>query len=366
MSCEEKNEKKVESYGITCMLTPNADYKKENPANTKPEEIKKTLRTLSCSEYGRMLDLGLGRGVNATDDSPWFEKSTFQVREVTPHNIVGTDEGGILKSYEKEIWSIEEVQSQLTAKVPVNETVSIGIDAELSRGYSSSRRAIGHSLVTRTISFKPEFELRQKVICSCKNKDQKGADSPASIMNEALLPTFEERLVQWILNKDIPDKITVPNTTGVHPLDSLIAGPGLLGDTSLRERCLAFIKNFGVTHFVSGIKLGAAKYRVLSEEDYLHKVKAKSQLEILSLANVSTVTKAIFSRGTNQSLTTEIGRFKTSDDNKTTVEMGSVDEAVVGVELQSIASLIKHKDLKEELVEAIKDYIKNQNRSKGM
>ena len=54
-------------------------------------------------EMGRMMDMGLGRGVDATDASPWVSKSSFQVRRVMFDCVIGTEEGGALQSYDREI-----------------------------------------------------------------------------------------------------------------------------------------------------------------------------------------------------------------------------------------------------------------------
>ena len=190
------------------MLTPYPKEDKKPDKKPDVKEKKKVERVLKCKEFGRMLDFGLGRGVNATHNSPWLQKSTFQVREVSPHNIVGTEEGGILKSFIREIWSIEKVQSLLSASVPVSDKVSIGIDAELNRSYNMNRRSIGQSLITRTISFKPDFELDQQVTCNCeaepKEKDAECAsesDEENTSITVASHPTFEERLAVWIINK---------------------------------------------------------------------------------------------------------------------------------------------------------------------
>ena len=44
---------------------------------------KKAAAVLTSAEIDRMIDLGLGRGIDSTDAKPWFNKSAFQVRRVT-------------------------------------------------------------------------------------------------------------------------------------------------------------------------------------------------------------------------------------------------------------------------------------------
>ena len=119
---------------------------------------------------------------------------------------------------------------------------------------------------------------------------------------------------------------------------------------------------------MSGIKLGAAKYQVLSEEEYLNKVGMKNQLEILKLANLSAQTSVIFNWGAKDSLTTEIGRFNEVENGEVkhiTVERGSTDEAVVGVEFQPISALITLETLKDSLKAAIAKYIHDEDSSSG-
>jgi len=56
-------------------------------------------------ERGRFVDLGLGRGIDASDPNPWLNKTSFQVRNVLRENIIGTDEGSALHTYQKEVIS---------------------------------------------------------------------------------------------------------------------------------------------------------------------------------------------------------------------------------------------------------------------
>ena len=93
-------------------LVPHAQEKpKTTTTKTKTTTTKKTTKPASVKaapvltekEMGRMIDMGLGRGVDATDPSPWVSKSSFQVRRVTFDSVIGTEEGGALQSYEREI-----------------------------------------------------------------------------------------------------------------------------------------------------------------------------------------------------------------------------------------------------------------------
>ena len=326
----------------------------------KPVVKNKVERVLKCEEYGRIIDFGLGRGVNATKELPWFNKSSFQVQEVTPHNIVGTEEGGILKSFVSEVWSIEEVKSRFSASVKASEKVSIGIDAELNRSYGTSRRSVGQNLVTRSVAFKPDFELDQEVICSCKDEQE-------TISKEALLPTFEERLIHWILgrvNKPLESK-------DIKPLAAL---QDFLEDNSedivpfLTKHCLEFIERFSITHYVCTVHLGAAKYEILSEEEYLTQVKLKGKLDVLKFAKLAAENDIKYKSRSKQMSTTEIGRFEDvqhGDTKYKMVERGSVNEAVVAVDFLPISALVHHESLNTAMKQALKDYLYAHDLSAG-
>ena len=74
------------------------------------EELSKAEDCIDEKNIQRIIDLGLGRGVDATDPTPWRNKTSFQVRTVTTDNIIGTEEGGCVQSYEKEVTSLSEIR----------------------------------------------------------------------------------------------------------------------------------------------------------------------------------------------------------------------------------------------------------------
>ena len=82
----------------------SADSKSDSKSNSKQKKSsEKASPVLTEKEIGRMIDMGLGRGVDATDASPWISKSSFQIRRVTSDSVIGTEEGGALQSYVREI-----------------------------------------------------------------------------------------------------------------------------------------------------------------------------------------------------------------------------------------------------------------------
>jgi hypothetical protein len=129
----------------------------------------------------RIIDLGLGRGVDATDSTPWKNKTSFQVRPVTIDNIIGTEEGGGEQSYEREITNASETRGQVRASITdPKATISIGVEGTYAHSSSSKYKVIGTKVLNRTISFKAH----------CNDGDIKlppGSD------------TFETWLCKWIL-----------------------------------------------------------------------------------------------------------------------------------------------------------------------
>ena len=82
----------------------------------------------------------MGRGVDASKSSPWLNKSSYQVRPVTKHNIIGTEEGGSMHSYEREMQSSVEQHVNLSASITVpNSPVTLGLEGELQIHDSKSR-----------------------------------------------------------------------------------------------------------------------------------------------------------------------------------------------------------------------------------
>ena len=340
--------------------------KKQNP------EIAESV--LTPEEIGRMIDLGLGRGVDATSPSPWLNKSAFQVREVTPHNIIGTEEGGVLQSYSHEVASVQAMQTSMSASVPVSQQVSVGVDAELSRSYSTNRRSVGKKIITRSISYRADFEdlNRHKSITSMSLPDelepQLLRQASTNKEGKAIALTFEERLAKWILERLFEEEVEnvqelSDNDDSCEVLATFIAEwPGNVKEIKqmIGQKCREFINHFCITHYVSSLELGASQYRVMTEEDYQTQIGMKGSLGIEQMASVSTEQKLSFGRRSKSSELTKIGRFE-----KNTVNRGTTEEAVVGVKFQPISALVKMRILRNKLQNAIRNYIDNQEHSKG-
>ena len=128
----------------------NKKQKLPPTSNSSGYATAKANAVVSPGEIGRIVDLGLGRGVDMTKKSPWLDKSSFQVRPVNVDNIIGKEESGSLQNYEREVVSIQEQQGELKASIAIPQSpVTIGVDAEYSRSHATRRRSVGKKVVNR-------------------------------------------------------------------------------------------------------------------------------------------------------------------------------------------------------------------------
>ena len=380
-------EKSFKKQNRTPTITSNAS----GYATTRASAV------ISASEIGRIVDLGLGRGVDITKPSPWLEKSSFQVRPVDQENIIGTEEGGSLQNYEREIISIQEQQGELKASITIPQSpVSIGIDAEQARSHATTRRSLGKKVVNRTVSFRADFhdapksctgDPRQaKAEASLALSERKFSSGPtlalghstsifqqktntsSCVLDEANM-TFEERLCKWILervihrselkamhaliDKSMQPPEVVPDLSS--PIESLGKYIQLCSHEDRKEvvgDCKDFVYHFRITHYVSAIELGAAEYRVMSEEEYETRIGMGGSFGVEAIANAAIKEKASWKRTKRASDLKRIGLIKQDG----TVERGSYGEAVVGIQVQPISSLVKIRYLGLALQQALLEY----------
>ena len=268
----------------------------------------------------RVKDLGLGRGVDATDPHPWFNKSSFQVRNVSFDNLLGTEEGGYLRDYEMDVSSVTSQQASMAASIAVSQVpVKIGIEGELSRTVTTTRKVVGKRVVTRTIEFSAQFD-----------------DLLPDGITKA--DTFEGRLSKWV-DERIEQSKKDQTRRGDYKTEAV-------------KDCLEFVRHFHITHYVSSITLGATEYLVLSEAEYYTKVSSKGKVGYEPVAQLnasSSFSKKFTSKSSDLQ---EIGKIV---DDK--VKRGATDEAVIGTEIQSIHHLVQATPLREALQEALTGYI---------
>lgn len=341
------------------------------------EKIMKVPPVHSSDEIYRYVDLGLGRGLDGTDPTPWLNKSSFQVRRITYENILGTEEGGAVQSYEREISSVQTQQTKIKTSILVPKSpLTIGTDAELSRSVHASRRAIGRKVINRTISFRDNFDDLPFGDAALPVVQDDGSRDG----NYQNLWTFEQRLAQWIMDKlrhewseagktgALDDGETKPTleSSGVVkcPLKDLLHVIERNDREDLRlikEACKEFVSHFRITHYVSAIELGAAEYRVFTEDEYQTAISVAGSFGIDKLASTVTRQEFSFKRKRKASDLKKIGIIGKDD----RVVRGSYGEAVVNVSINSIATLVRTKYLHDQMDKALVKFVELQSDRSG-
>ena len=372
------------------MATIDQKIESDQPANKKesaeaPSSCSVNLTAsgpITNEELSRISELGLGRGVDATDPSPWSRKSSFQVRYVASDGIITTNEGGALQTYEREIASITTVQTGLKASIsaPTQAPIDLHLEGEYSRSISSTRKAIGKQVINRTISFKADFnDIPEDAPKDSQDTNTGSVFRDLYSRENSTLPvarfTFEQRLAEWIMDRvvqrreseldsehtqigDDADAAQLPKIKGVEPTKDLAH---FLKTASKEEResifddCVSFIRHFRITHYVSAIQLGASQYRVLSENEYYKKISTEGAFGYDAVAKL--LSSAAYTKKTTfkASDTRQVGEI--IDDK---VKRGTDDEAVVGIKIQPIHSLVKLRYLHLALQQALEVYVEEQ------
>ena len=315
----------------------------------------------SDKEIYRYIDLGLGRGVDATDPTPWLNKTSFQVRQVTIDNIIGTDEGGTLQKFEKEVSSVRKQQTKMKTSVVVPKSpVTISTEAEYSRSVHSNRRCVGKKVVNRTISFSEHFND-----VPIEGDDSKTMKKDA----QQKYMTFEERLADWILNKlriewgetSLQQEQAGPS----RPLQELtkVIEKGSRTDMKLiAKSCEKFVEYFHITHYVSSIQMGAVEYQVMTQGEYNTAASITSKTGVDHVGSAS-VQASYSSKRKESSMQSKYVGF-INDKNK--VEKGSSEEAVVDVSIKPISTLISSSFLNACMETALRRYMETQRDKSGM
>ena len=278
--------------------------------------------------------------------------------------------------------SVQTQQADLKASIAVPQApFTIGVDAEHSRSVSTTRRAVGKKVINRTISFRADFEdlpqstttdprtARRQAIPSSLAYDTSEEESYRDVADAQCDLTFEERLAKWILER-LRYKEEVEGRLGDHeeeatgnPLDDLAAVIQKSTTEQLKtilSACREFVQYFRVTHYVSAIELGASEYRVLSETEYFSRIKTGGTFGLEALANVAISQSASWKKTKKASDLKRIGRIVYD-----LVQRGTYDEAVVGVSIQPICSLVRLRYLQLTLKKALLEYVDTQGDSTG-
>eukprot|EP00731_Ephydatia_muelleri_P023584 Em0015g1167a len=278
---------------------------------------------MATGQLKRFEEFGLGRGVDATDPTPFVNKKPFQVRPICENAIICTDEGGALRSI---IQKIESSQlTQINASLTIPKPIEIDAPAEYSRSIMQKGHVLGRKVVTRTVAFRKDRLVE-------KEKDPSATD-------------FENFLKETFIadgDKSAESKKSCPE------LLKFIETFAPSADDSKARRILSlleFITEYGITHYVSKIHLGAAEYRTMSETHYSRFVSGKHHLGWEKIAQLAV--EKLNQKVEKTTHLDEVKRIGYMDDSF--VVKKDEHEGVVDVQLESIANLIRDKELKEQV-----------------
>ena len=312
--------------------------------------------------------MGLGRGVDATSPSLWQQKSAFQVQSVQSslENIIGTDEGSARHYYEREVSSIVGQQTEIKSSIDEpNTSINVGVDTLHSQTLNKPRKSVGEQIITRTISFRSSFDNLPLQHIDGKKLERSEVRSPdeasltlrsASGSTEIKVKSFEERLSDWLL-----DRIRGRGYNFDAQVDSSTAKlakyleKNAENDTVIENvdnDCLTFLKHVGVTHYISSIRLGAMRFRVLTSTEYSKKARVKGSMGVEGVAKASLSQSSLIQKRDSSLRVKEIGRIVDGG-----VQIGTSDEAVIGFQLMPIHSLVRSYHIHESLKRALRDYI---------
>ncbi len=163
-------------------------------------------------------------------------------------NLIGTNEGGMLRDYVEEVTSIKNQTAKLDLSVTVpNAPLSVGVGADLSRKWTKTQKAIGRRVLTKTIAFQRLFDgsakMLAKNVLECSDEQE-----------------YDEEKCIGILKNDID-----------------------------RKKCLSYFESFfrryNITHYVNSITLGASMFIVESESEYERTISPSSKLEYEPIAS---------------------------------------------------------------------------------
>ena len=380
----------------------------QNGSSVKNEDA--TDEVVSVNEVHRLIDLGLGRGVDATNPRPWKYKSSFQVREISPTlaNIIGTDEGGAHQYYNEEISSVHSTQLQAKMSVEVPSTcVSLSIDGEYSRSTSKTRIAVGEKVVTRTISFRADFddlplnsmtkgilEMRMNTPKLVKTHQPMTEDTPTIVRGPtepSIVPaevvvvhSFEAKLSAWLLDhiqarqerdaeidgplavdgsktstKDTKE-VPVQSLTGNNPIQKLTEyirsiQPDSEQMQNMAQDCYEFVALLGLTHYVCAIHLGAVSFETYTQAEFNSKVSSNAKLGAGNLGIESIVGGATHTtKDQDKSLhKREIGKIESDK----TVKRKPGDEAVIKIQMKPIHTLVHLNAIHLAMQRALSTYI---------
>eukprot|EP00731_Ephydatia_muelleri_P005377 Em0002g1553a len=266
-------------------------------------------------ELQRFEEFGLGRGVDATDPSPFANKTAFHAIPIDSKDcdlILCTDEGGAFHSIFQSLETSDKNTIQLSADVTLPQTpIQIGAAVEYSRSTMRRGYTIGKKVITRSVEFKTGPQTKDEVRCGEKTEKSKKINY------------FET----WITKQCPKCKVS---------------------------ELVKLILKWRFTHYISKIQLGAAEYYTMSEVYYNSLAKGNSGLGMDKIAELAL---SASKKHTSSSHVSEMKRIGFMSDEGV-VERGNYQEGVLDVQLTSIATLItEDKTLRDNLTKALLFYI---------
>ena len=332
-------------------------------------------------------ELGLGRGINVTDENMWRNKTTFVVRRVNPtlSNVITTEECGMNEEYEKELSSASEMQQLIKFSLDdPSSQVKIGMDAQ----HTYSTRKSGSTVTsckttkTRTISFRTSFNGLPQYTTQPAHSELTIFE-PLSTDDE---PYFEKQFCEFILHRinsrkkscgkdplQIPtdqekaSKLAVmehleQNTT---VLDHKKVGNDGISKHKKEELdavlddCLVFVRDMGITHYVSALELGAMKYSTstMSSKKKSQNTSASTRVTGTSKGGLKESKMSwLFQRSKEEN---SIGRIPDEEQKSIVRDNFEDSEAVIGFKIQPIHNLILVPYLQPILQAAVKKYVQS-------
>lgn len=358
------NDYKPVAQIIRYQSAPTTEHKEQQ---TTLKAMAQPLDPKTAELIASAVSFGLGRGIDATSQTPWANKSSFQIRRVQ-QTIVETIETGTEENYEHEVLSTVDIEEKLRSSLEPRETpLNINVESESTRNsHHCLKRTVGRRVVSRTIAFQTDYEERAMPCTSLLRADDSLLlpKDPTEVVFNAQNShlTFEERVSEWICHRIarkqyLLDGRRVELSNCDSPTDQLAK---LLHAKALQrvedevsKGCKELIEGLRVTHYISSIKLGAAQYCVMSDGEY-HKKMARAGAFGLDAIVESITTPQSPSSSKKTSNTRQLGFIKSNG----RVERGSENESVLEFTVQPITRLIRLPVLKSALQQAVKLYMK--------
>ena len=360
---------------LTQTQTPHSAT--EAPLNDFEDKSSKTMEpipVMSTSEVKHFQELGLGRGIDSSDPQLWKNKTPMQIRSINEDlsNIIATDESGIVHEYKKVVSPLKTQQAKIQTCLsdPASE-IKIGLDAHYSQSSTSTIIVKGTQVKTRTISFRYQFDDlpvdSDMAEIELKSKMFSKYNSGYSLLEHNLAVWLLAHLMDGQKHGTIPPKPDIRKIKGKTPLEKLAAYvigiPGVTSEAqvALTEACRTFMFEFGITHYVSSIQLGALKYSVECRQTQTTEKGIGGNIGAGSKASVSASTDVTSETFQSTSREQEIGHF--NEDG--VVRRDTSDEAVIGFQLQPISKLIRLPVVQTSMVAAIRLYLQRKTDDTG-